>query len=137
MKTFFIATEQPRSFFWCCFQRFGRISLSHLKIFRWFWTYWKKIFVLNFVWISMAYDFNRIVSKIFMLNPFVPNPPFFYPQRISKNLTVFWSFQGVEKGCIENERVKRCSSDALNLSSNFRVEWKAFENDPRVFLLNR
>ena len=40
------------------------------------------------------------------VNPFVPNAPFLYLLKISKNLTVFWCFQGVEKGCIGNKWVK-------------------------------
>ena len=39
-------------------------------------------------------------------NPFVPNASFFYPLKTSENLTVFWCFQGVEKGCIGNKWVK-------------------------------
>ena len=33
-------------------------------------------------------------------NPFVPNVPFIYPLKTSENLTIFWCFQGVGKGCI-------------------------------------
>ena len=39
-------------------------------------------------------------------NPFVPNASFFYPLKTSENLTVFWCFQGVKKGCIGNKSVK-------------------------------
>ena len=39
------------------------------------------------------------------INPFVSNAPFLYPLKTSENLTVFWCFQGVEKGCIGNEWV--------------------------------
>ena len=35
-----------------------------------------------------------------LINPFAPNTPFLYPLKTSENLTVFWSFQGVEKECI-------------------------------------
>ena len=38
--------------------------------------------------------------------PFVCNAPFLYPLKTSENRTFFWSFQGVEKGCIGNEWVK-------------------------------
>ena len=41
------------------------------------------------------------------VNLFVPNAPFLYPLKTSKNFTVFWCFQGLEKGCIGNEWVKR------------------------------
>ena len=42
-----------------------------------------------------------------LFSPFVPNAPFLYPLKTSENLAVFWCFQGVEKGCIVNEWVKR------------------------------
>ena len=38
-------------------------------------------------------------------NPFVANAPFLYSLKTPENLTVFWSFQGVEKGCIGNKWV--------------------------------
>ena len=41
------------------------------------------------------------------VNPFVPNAPFLYTLETSENLTVFSCFQGVEKGCIANECVKK------------------------------
>ena len=34
-----------------------------------------------------------------------PNASFLYPLKISENLTIFWCFHGVEKGCIGNEWV--------------------------------
>ena len=40
-----------------------------------------------------------------LFNPFVPNASFLYPLKTEENLTVFWCFQGVEKGCIGNEWV--------------------------------
>ena len=40
------------------------------------------------------------------INLSVPNAPFLYPMEALENLTVFWCFQGVEKGCIENKWVK-------------------------------
>ena len=42
-----------------------------------------------------------------MLNPFVPNAPFYYPLNTSENLPVFWCIQGVEKGCIGNKWVNQ------------------------------
>ena len=41
-----------------------------------------------------------------LVDQFVPNTLLLYPLRISKNFTVFWCFQGVEKGCIGNKWVK-------------------------------
>ena len=40
-----------------------------------------------------------------LFNPFIPNAPFLYPLKTSKNREVFWCFQGVEKGYIGNEWV--------------------------------
>ena len=47
---------------------------------------------------------QEITKRYF--NPFAPNVPFLYPLKTSENLTVFWYFQGVEKGCIGNKWVK-------------------------------
>ena len=46
-----------------------------------------------------------------LFNPFVPNASFLYPLKTEENLTVFWCFQGVEKGCIGNEWVNPRSTD--------------------------
>ena len=57
-----------------------------------------------------------------LLNPFVPNAHFLYPLKASENLMVFWCFQGVQKGCIGNKRVKivangttKCSRSTIDL----------------------
>ena len=53
--------------------------------------------------------FNELCTQeLILLNPFVPDALFFQPLKTSENLAVFWCFQGVEKGCIGNEWVKRC-----------------------------
>ena len=36
----------------------------------------------------------------------VPIASLFYPLKTLENLTIFWCFQGVEKGCIEDQKVK-------------------------------
>ena len=41
-----------------------------------------------------------------LFNPFVPNASFLYPLKTSENPTVFWCFQGLEKGYIGKEWVK-------------------------------
>ena len=43
------------------------------------------------------------------INPFVPNASFFYHLKTSENVSIFWCFWGVEKGCIWNEWVKYCT----------------------------
>ena len=57
----------------------------------------------------------KYTIKIEIINPFVPNAPSLYPLKTSENLTIFWCFQEVEKGCIGNKWVngktcifKRC-----------------------------
>ena len=45
-------------------------------------------------------------NSIFMLNPFAHNAPFLYPLKTLENVTAFWCFQGLEKGCIGNKWVK-------------------------------
>ena len=62
--------------------------------------------------IKLRKFFNNIISLHSLLfNSFVLNAPFLYPLKTSKNLTVFWCFQGVEKECIGNERVKEMFID--------------------------
>ena len=60
--------------------------------------------------------YNAIVLHL-LINSFVPNPPFLYPLKTSENRKVFWCFQGVEKGCIENKWVKRLALADLILAS--------------------
>ena len=69
--------------------------------------------------------FRDILHYLFV-NPFVPNAPFLYPLKTSENRKVFWCFQGVEKGCIENEWVKAnfFSWRSSFLSSFFVLEWR-------------
>ena len=60
--------------------------------------------------LQMLVDHTREIllkrkCEINVINPFVPNVSFLYSLKTSENLTVFWCFQGVEKGCIENEWV--------------------------------
>ena len=44
-------------------------------------------------------------ARYFEVNPIVPNTPCLYPLKTSQKLTVFWCFQGVEKGYIGNKWV--------------------------------
>ena len=57
-------------------------------------------------WRENAVLWNKNLRGYRSINPFVLNAPFLHPLKISENLTVFWCFQGVEKGCIGNKRVK-------------------------------
>ena len=52
-------------------------------------------------------DFKHLLSdwNPDNFNPLAPNLPFLYPLKISEIITVFWCFQGVEKGCIGKELV--------------------------------
>ena len=45
-----------------------------------------------------------------IFNPFVPSSSFLLPLKTIENFTVLWCFQGVEKGCIENQWVNHCKS---------------------------
>ena len=60
------------------------------------------VIIFAFRW--NIYIFRR--AKTSLVDPFVPRAPSLYPVKISENLTVFWCFQEVEKGCIVNEWVK-------------------------------
>ena len=41
-------------------------------------------------------------TMVTLVKPFITSTPFLYPLKASENLTVFWCFQGIEKGCIGN-----------------------------------
>ena len=57
---------------------------------------------------EFALSFSNTRTKdLLYLNPFVPNVPFLYPLKTSNNFTVFWCFQGVEKGCNGNKWVNK------------------------------
>ena len=63
-------------------------------------------FVIKSEWLDKYYKVlnqNHLLNLGF--NPFAPNAPFPYPLTPSETLTIFWCFQGVEKGCIGNEWV--------------------------------
>ena len=49
---------------------------------------------------------GQTASLLDWFNPFVPKVTFLDPLKTLENLTVFWCFQGVEKGCIGNKWVK-------------------------------
>ena len=55
------------------------------------------------------FDYNCLYrpreNELYLFNLFVSNTPFLYPLK-TENLTVFWCFQGIEKGCIEKKWVK-------------------------------
>ena len=53
-------------------------------------------------------------------NPFVSNAPFLYPLKTSENLTIS-CFQGVEKGCIGKEWVKKTFQDIPDAGCKFSV----------------
>ena len=66
---------------------------------------WKKLIMLN----VFTLKWKKIKSSFFCkrhghFKLFVPNAPFLYTLK-TKNLTVFWCFQGVENSCIENKWV--------------------------------
>ena len=74
---------------------------------KWFLKPYKKPFPIKCINSSLLYNWYYFYHNfiIVIINPFVPNAPFLYPSKTSENLTVFWCFQGVEKGCIGNEWV--------------------------------
>ena len=53
---------------------------------------------------------KKDISNARHINPFIPNAPFLYPLRTSENLTAFWYFKRVEKGCFGNKYVDFASS---------------------------
>ena len=79
-----------------------------------------KVICYELLSLTKITETHKIFIKIYLspwLNPFFPNAPFFYPLKTSENLTIFWCFQGVEKGCIGNEWV--------NVLSSLKTSWQA------------
>ena len=66
--------------------------------------HWNSIFqfssLLMKLWVFFTQCFQDVVFK-----PFVPNALFLYSLKTSENITIFWCFQMVEKGCIVNKWV--------------------------------
>ena len=54
---------------------------------------------------------------------FVPNAPFLYPLKTSENLTVFWCFQGIEKGYVGNEWVNNVFSRMIILMTTLLTRY--------------
>ena len=80
------------SYFW--WKLCGSYSVTGLKL--------QMLFV---IFKSLSHKGNLKYIATLKFNPFVPSSPFFCPLKTSKNVTVFWCFQGVEKGCIGNKWV--------------------------------
>ena len=64
---------------------------------------WKHVFWGSILRLCMIFFYC-------FLNQSIPKAPFLYPLKISINLTVFWFFHGIEKGCIGNKRVNRLNT---------------------------
>ena len=84
---------------------------------------------------SRLYDASLTSLKRLYLTPLLTNlfpvHPFSTPWKHYYHLTVFWYFQGVEKGCIGNEWVKGMLWDRLQillliLSEFKQINWLLF-----------
>ena len=60
-----------------------------------------------------------VTENLLLLNLFFPNAPFSNPLKTSETLTVFWCFQGVEKGCIGKKWVNSLYKSSIP-STHFR-----------------
>ena len=49
---------------------------------------------------------------------------FVYTLKTSKNITVFWCFQGVKKECTGNEWVNNCDPGHTRLKRQFDKNWE-------------
>ena len=76
------------------------------------WLLWSFLLLIvdMHLWI-----YSNLLKKALMenFNHIVPNAPF--PLKTSENRKVFWCFQVVEKGCIENEGVNFSTVEAKNI----------------------
>ena len=75
------------------FFSFGRLFIIKLRA---------NLFCLIKGFLKQRLSQENFASFCNKFNPFVPNEPFLYPKKTSKNLTVFWCFQGVWKWCKAN-----------------------------------
>ena len=105
-----------------CFKRRNMSVLTKSERFQNFKGYWKCNHSQPFQWIVDKNTFLYLcqsmcfISTFRRLNPFVPNAPFLYSPKTSENRKVFLCFQGVEKGCTENKRIKlKPSTTFLNI----------------------
>ena len=91
---------RKQRYFFIISNKISKISLFCIST-KTLWTYNKNLFFwyfISFLWLVWCSQ-----KSIFSLNPFVINASFLYPLKTSEKLTVFWCFQGLEKGCIGNE----------------------------------
>ena len=63
--------------------------------------------VRSFSFFKIIYSSTLAFVTFLLPHSFPMHPSFLYPLKTSKNLTVFWCFQGFEKGCIGNKWVNR------------------------------
>ena len=74
---------------------------------------------------------NNVLNPV---NPFVHNPPLFYPLKTTENRNIF-CFQGLEKGYIENKWVNVSNEDTrLMLMTPFSVFTVTFEQISQIAL---
>ena len=59
--------------------------------------------VRSFSFFKIIYSSTLAFVTFLLSHSFPMHPSFLYPLKTSKNLTVFWCFQGLEKGCIGNK----------------------------------
>ena len=71
-------------------KKHGLKKRTNFKLVMWTTSQSLNLFVQMFPFIS-------VLSS--SLNQVLPNAPFLYTLKTSENLTVFWCFQGIEKGC--------------------------------------
>ena len=81
---------------------------------------------LNMLKINFKSSANENYLLNISINPFVPNAVFLYP-------TVFWQFQGVEKGCSGNERVKW--KKYFGLDQSFLLSRATFFYKPKLLII--
>ena len=70
----------------------------------------------------------KFIFEELRIKSFVPNAPFLYSPKTSLSLTVFWFFQGVEKGCIGNEWVNKYEWNT-DIDDDIKMQWSEFLND--------
>ena len=71
-------------------------------------------------------EFQKLCNQSsLIINPFAPSAPFLYPLKTSEHLTVFWCFQGVEKGCIGDKWVNLFKKwESIKIGGDLNVKTK-------------
>ena len=89
LQTLIRAIKSIDGIYWSLLRQ-GRVTIATNLI---------KTLLINLYWIIKYLPFRSVnLEFLAMINHFGPSAPFLYPLNTLENRTVFWCFQGVQKG---------------------------------------